>query len=141
MEAFWILFYELKDDGLQVIPRGIFSNPSSVRREGEVTRGVVTTARALILSDPSDLPLSKTLHTTPFLLQSDWGAFNVLCPLEMAELVAGDIWYSRGKGEIASAGEQALLSSYPTLKSPSEYKISLLLPRPCNSAQEQVKWP
>lgn len=113
MEAFWILFYELKDDGLQVIPRGIFFKipPSSVRREGEITRGVVTTARALILSDPSDLPLSKTLHTTPFLFQSDWGAFNVPCPLEIAELVAGDIWYSRGKGEIASAGEQALLAS------------------------------
>lgn len=35
----------------------------------------------------------------------------MLCPLEIAELVAGDIWHSRGKGEIAFAGEQALLAS------------------------------
>lgn len=47
----------------------------------------------------------------------------------------------REKGDLlVQVGGHVLLNSCLTLKSPSEYKISLLLPRPHNSAQEHTRW-
>lgn len=74
-------FMSLRMMSCKSYPEGFLKIPPSLHHEKaeRQTKDVATTAHVLIPSDPSDLSLSKTLHTTPFLLQSDRAGFNVLC--------------------------------------------------------------
>lgn len=71
METFWILISELnlKDDGFQVVSRGISSNlPSSIRRQGQVDKGCSHNNTCSDSLRAFSSPFAPNLPYSPFLV-------------------------------------------------------------------------